>query len=56
MICHVPGKIMAADAPSRNEALDQDLCDQTLKVLKEYWMSLVNADRQRRMNIKRPRE
>ena len=55
-VVHVPGKIMAADAPSRGGKLDPVLCKKTHVLLKEYWKSLVEDEKLESSHKKRERE
>ena len=54
-IMHIPGRIMAADAPSRLEALNMELCEKTRKMLFEFWQSQVEDERNITLNLKRYR-
>lgn len=47
-IVHLPGKIMAADAPSRLAELDQDMCNATKDFLEKIWQALLLNEK--RMN------
>lgn len=40
-IIHIPGKVMAADAPSRLAELDQEMCKATLEILEKHWETMV---------------
>lgn len=54
-IIHIPGKVMAADAPSRLAELDQERCKATLEILEKHWEILVlNEKRMNGSNNKRP--
>ena len=55
VIIHIPGRIMAADAPSRMEPLEQELCENTRKMLFEFWRSQVEDERMIALSLKRPR-
>ena len=55
VIMHIPGRIMAADAPSRLEPLDQDLCERTRKMLFEFFKSQEDDEKMISQNLKRYR-
>ena len=44
MVVHVPGAVLATNAPSRDKELDPEACKATYAILYERWTSL------RRMN------
>ncbi len=51
---HIPGRIIAADAPSREAPLNQELCKATYEVLDAYWSTVVE-DEKRLSHLKRQR-
>ena len=55
VIMHIPGRIMAADAPSRLEPLNQDLCEKTRKMLFEFFKSQEDDEKMISQNLKRYR-
>ena len=55
VVLHVPGAVLAADAPSRDKDLDPEACKATYEILYERWFSLQADERLRANENKRLR-
>ena len=55
VVLHIPGAILAADAPSRDKDLDPEACKASYAVLYERWTSLCADERLRANESKRLR-
>jgi len=55
-IVHIAGRIMAADAPSRMQALDEVLCEKTRTELLAHWKELCRDEQIKKIRTKRERQ